>query len=53
MTTTVKPVDRHELELLIRGEHGQPHTILGPHPHEGGVTVRVLKPLRPASPFLR
>ncbi len=45
MTTIVKPVDRHELELLVRGEHGQPHTVLGPHPHEGGVTVRVLKPL--------
>jgi 1,4-alpha-glucan branching enzyme len=41
---TVKvPVE--ELEQIIRGEHGEPHAVLGPHPHEGGVTVRVLKPL--------
>ena len=41
---TVKvPVE--ELEQIIRGEHGEPHAVLGPHPHEGGVTVRTLKPL--------
>ncbi len=34
-----------ELEQIIRGEHGEPHAVLGPHPHEGGVTVRTLKPL--------
>ena len=28
-----------------RGEHGSPHAILGPHPHDGGVTVRAFKPL--------
>ena len=36
---------RRELELLVRGEHGSPHSILGPHPHDGGVTVRAFKPL--------
>ena len=45
MTATVLPVPREELDLLVRGEHGHPHAVLGPHPHEGGVTVRVLKPL--------
>ena len=45
MTATVLPVPREELDLLVRGEHGHPHALLGPHPHEGGVTVRVLKPL--------
>ncbi|MFC6286649.1 1,4-alpha-glucan branching protein GlgB [Nocardioides sp. GCM10027113] len=45
MTTSVMPVDHHELDLLVRGEHGHPHAILGPHPHEGSVTVRVLRPL--------
>ena len=41
---TVKvPVE--ELEQIIRGEHGSPHAVLGPHPHDGGVTVRTLKPL--------
>ena len=41
----VLPVSADELELLVRGEHGSPHSILGPHPHDGGVTIRVLKPL--------
>ncbi len=34
-----------ELNLLVRGEHGHPHSVLGPHPHDGDVTVRVFKPL--------
>ena len=43
--SAVLPVSREELDLLVRGEHGHPHAVLGPHPHEGAVTVRVLKPL--------
>ncbi len=43
--TAVRPIDRAELELLITGGHGHPHAVLGPHVHEGAVTVRVLKPL--------
>ncbi|HTW17687.1 MAG TPA: 1,4-alpha-glucan branching protein GlgB [Nocardioides sp.] len=39
------PVDREQLAQIVRGEHGDPHAVLGPHPHDGGVTVRVLKPL--------
>ncbi len=42
---TPKPVDRAELDQLVRGEHGHPHAVLGPHPHQGAVTVRVLRPL--------
>ena len=42
---SVSPVDVDELELLVRGEHGSPHSILGPHPHDGGVTIRSFKPL--------
>jgi 1,4-alpha-glucan branching enzyme len=34
-----------ELDQIVRGEHRSPHSVLGPHPHEGGVTVRVFKPL--------
>ena len=41
----LRPVDRDQLDLLVRGEHGEPHAVLGPHPHDGGVSVRVLKPL--------
>jgi 1,4-alpha-glucan branching enzyme len=44
-TPSPKPVDREELDLLLAGGHGDPHSVLGAHPHEGGVTVRVLKPL--------
>jgi 1,4-alpha-glucan branching enzyme len=39
------PVDPTEFDLLVRGEHGHPHSILGPHPYAGGVTVRAYKPL--------
>jgi 1,4-alpha-glucan branching enzyme len=47
MTSTPTPlsVPTDELDLIVRGEHGHPHAVLGPHPHEGGVTVRALKPL--------
>jgi 1,4-alpha-glucan branching enzyme len=44
-TPTARPVPTPELDQIVRGEHGQPHAVLGPHPHEGGVTVRAFKPL--------
>jgi 1,4-alpha-glucan branching enzyme len=45
MTAQIFPVSRDELDQLVRGEHGHPHAVLGPHTHDGGVTVRALKPL--------
>ncbi|WP_179617013.1 1,4-alpha-glucan branching protein GlgB [Nocardioides marinisabuli] len=45
VSTTAKPVSHDELDQLVRGEHGHPHAVLGPHPHDGAVTVRVLRPL--------
>ncbi len=46
------PLDHAQVDQLIRGEHGDPHAVLGPHPHPGGTdgagaatTVRVLRPL--------
>jgi 1,4-alpha-glucan branching enzyme len=39
------PIARSELDRLLHGLHHNPHELLGPHPHDGGVTVRVLKPL--------
>ncbi len=44
-TPEVLPVDTHELDLIVEGRHGGPHSILGAHPYDGGVTVRTLKPL--------
>ncbi|GAA1792779.1 1,4-alpha-glucan branching protein GlgB [Nocardioides hankookensis] len=44
-TPAAQPVSAAELDQVVRGEHGNPHGVLGPHPHEGAVTVRVLKPL--------
>jgi 1,4-alpha-glucan branching enzyme len=41
----MRKVSREEIEQLVRGEHGQPHAILGPHPEGDGVTVRIYKPL--------
>ncbi len=37
-----------ELDQLIRGEHGHPHSLLGPHVLDGAVWVRVYKPLADA-----
>jgi len=52
MTTTPPdqplPVPAEELDQLVRGEHGSPHSILGAHPSGETVTVRVLKPLASA-----
>jgi 1,4-alpha-glucan branching enzyme len=44
-TPTALSVPTDELDLIVRGEHGHPHAVLGPHPHGGAVTVRALKPL--------
>lgn len=43
--SSVKPVNRSDLELLVAGEHYDPHAILGPHPHDGAMSLRTLKPL--------
>ncbi|WP_245851858.1 1,4-alpha-glucan branching protein GlgB [Mobilicoccus massiliensis] len=34
-----------ELDLLVRGGHGSPHSVLGAHPHGDGTTIRALRPL--------
>lgn len=34
-----------ELAAVAAGTHGDPHTILGPHPGTDGVVVRTLRPL--------
>ncbi len=44
-TATALPLDQHVLEQIVRGEHGDPHSVLGAHEHGGAVTVRVLRPL--------
>ena len=44
-TPELLPVGRGELDQIVRGDHGHPHAVLGPHPHDGGITVRVLRPL--------
>ena len=41
----MKQVPVSEIDQLTRGEHGQPHAVLGPHPDGGDVTFRVFKPL--------
>jgi len=41
----MKQVPIVELDQLTRGEYGQPHAILGPHPDGDDVTFRVYKPL--------
>ena len=36
--------DSHDLELLSRGEHHDPHSVLGAHPHADGTVLRALRP---------
>ncbi|NQW71863.1 MAG: 1,4-alpha-glucan branching enzyme, partial [Actinobacteria bacterium] len=43
--STPFPVLAVDLGHLVDGSHHQPHGILGPHIHDGSVTVRVLRPL--------
>ncbi|MGA8255385.1 MAG: 1,4-alpha-glucan branching protein GlgB [Nocardioides sp.] len=45
VTRTPLQIPRGELDQIVRGEHGHPHAVLGPHLDNGRVTVRVLKPL--------
>ena len=42
---TPRPVDTAELEALAQGLHQDPHRVLGPHPDDGTVTIRLLRPL--------
>jgi 1,4-alpha-glucan branching enzyme len=37
-------VATQELDALVRREHPNPHTVLGAHPDDGGIIVRVLRP---------
>ena len=47
-TGGLPPIDRHELDRLLAGEHANPHAILGAHPATvsgtAGVVVRTLIP---------
>jgi 1,4-alpha-glucan branching enzyme len=43
--STILPVDRAILDQIVEGRHGDPHAVLGAHPHDGAVTVRVFRPL--------
>ena len=40
-----KPVEVATLDALISGAFADPHSVLGPHLHDGAVTVRVLRPM--------
>ena len=42
--TAVRPVSPSDLDRIVDGWHHDPHSILGPHLYDGGVTIRVLRP---------
>lgn len=44
-TPKTAPVDPADLDRIVDGAHHDPHSILGPHMHDGGVTIRVFRPL--------
>ena len=37
-------MNERDVELLVAGEHPEPHRLLGAHPTKGGVVVRVYRP---------
>ena len=41
---TPAPAGLDELHRLVSGNHHDPHSVLGPHPYEGAVTIRTLRP---------
>ena len=41
----VLPLDTAILDQVVAGRHGNPHEVLGAHPHDGAVTVRTFRPL--------
>jgi 1,4-alpha-glucan branching enzyme len=41
---TAQPLEAAEAQRLLSGTHHDPHTLLGGHPYNGAVTVRVLRP---------
>ncbi|GAA2021531.1 1,4-alpha-glucan branching protein GlgB [Pseudokineococcus marinus] len=43
-TASRRPVDGGALDAVAHGAHPFPHDVLGPHPHDGAVTVRVRRP---------
>ena len=40
-----QPQAAGEIDRLVDGASSSPHSILGAHPYEGGITIRVLRPL--------
>ncbi|MGH2401683.1 MAG: GlgB N-terminal domain-containing protein, partial [Candidatus Limnocylindria bacterium] len=44
MTTVLHAPAEEEIVRLARGEHHDPHSILGAHPAEGGTVVRAFHP---------
>src|SRR5437588_1901223 len=40
----MSPIATQELDALVRREHSNPHAVLGAHPSDGGVAIRVLRP---------
>ena len=44
MPGTVMPVSEGDLSRVVEGRHHDPHSILGPHLHDGAVTIRALRP---------
>ena len=41
---TPASVHHQEIDRLVEGSHADPHRVLGPHLHDGALTIRVLRP---------
>ena len=41
---TTASIGKSDIARLVRGEHHQPHRVLGPHPQDGQVVIRAWRP---------
>ncbi len=43
--SAARPLEPQVLDQVVSGTHGDPHSVLGAHPHGSSTTVRVFRPL--------
>ncbi|HVD16891.1 MAG TPA: 1,4-alpha-glucan branching enzyme, partial [Actinomycetota bacterium] len=41
---TTASIGKSDIARLVRGEHHEPHRVLGPHPQDGQVVIRAWRP---------
>lgn len=47
-TPALPPIDLIQVDQIVDGRHHDPHSVLGPHLVDGGIVLRVLRPMADA-----